>query len=229
MLEALEKNITALKAHIRKDEGCPKDDDGNIIAYFEPISKMWHIAYGHLLDAEQSNRELKAMGLDDELDNWEGFTIADGVEEELLDIDIDDTLKMLYVSFDEHELGNLDSVRFISLFSMAYQQGSVVKFPAMIEAIKREYWDRAADEMLWSCGLKKQRRSIWYKQTPERAQKMSDAMRHGNWEGESTETDPGPPGASVLDDTDLSTFSNAELIAEQNKVHAEIARRLDVS
>lgn len=179
MLEALEKNITALKAHIRKDEGCPKDDNGKIVAYFEPISQKWHIAYGHLLDAEQSDRELEVMGLEDELDNWDGFIIPDGAEERLLDIDIDDTIKMLFVSFEEHELGKLDPMRFISLFSMAYQQGSAVKFPAMIEAIKREDYERAADEMLWSCGLKKQRRSIWYKQTPERAQKMSDAMRLG--------------------------------------------------
>ena len=216
MLEALEKNITALKAHIRKDEGCPKDDDGNIVAYLEEVSGKWHIAYGHLLDAEQSDRELEAMGLDDELDNWEGFTIADGAEERLLDIDIDDTIKMLFVSFEEHELGKLDSVRFISLFSMAYQQGSAVKFPAMIEAIKREDWGRAADEMLWSCGLKKQRRSIWYKQTPERAQKMSDAMRWDAWE---------KPESNSVDEM-VDAISGIQLYTD-DQLLAEIKRRME--
>ena len=212
MTEALKKNIEALKAHIRHDEGCPKNDKGLCIAYFESVSKKIHIAYGHLLDAEQSTRELKAMGLDDELDNWDGFTIPDGAEEELLDIDIDDTMKALYVEFDEHELGKLDSVRFIALFSMAYQQGSVVKFPAMIEAIKREDYERAADEMLWSCGLKKQRRSIWYQQTSDRCQKMSDAMRWGTWE--KPEKDPVTEIAESLKQSDLQSYTHDQLLTE---------------
>ena len=218
MLEALQKNIDALKAHIRKDEGCPKNDEGKIVAYFEPISKKWHVAYGHLLDAEQSARELKAMRLDDELDNWDGFTIPDGAEEELLDIDIDDTMKALYVEFDEHELVKLDSVRFIALFSMAYQQGSVVKFPAMIEAIKQGDYERAADEMLWSCGLKKQRRSIWYKQTSERAQKMSDAMRWGAWEK------PESNSANEM----VEATDGIQLYADE-QILAEIKRRMERS
>ena len=184
MLTKLQSLIDALKEHIRKDEGCPKNKDSEIVAYFEEVSEMWHIAYGHLLDTEQSIRELKAMGLDDELDNWEGFIITEEQAEELLNIDIDDALTMLKLSFDESELEKLDTVRFISLFSMSYQLGSVVKFPAMVSAIKREDWDRAADEMLWSCGVKKTKRSQWYKDTPKRCQKMADAMRWGTWEGE---------------------------------------------
>ena len=50
----------------------------------------------------------------------------------------------------------------------------------MVEAVKSGDWDRAADEMLWGNGLKKQRRSKWYKQTPNRCQDAADKMRHGS-------------------------------------------------
>lgn len=211
MLEKLQENINALKAHLRHDEGeeeeAYQDSEGN-----------WTIAVGHLLDAEQSDRELKAMGLEDELDDWEGFTVTPEQMEELLNIDIDDTLTMLKLSFDESELEKLDPTRFISLFSMAYQLGSVIKFPAMVKAVKTEDWGRAADEMLWSCGLKQQRRSTWYKQTPNRCQKMADGMRYGTFEKD--KQDPVTAIAASLKESDLQTYTHDQLLAE-------IKRRLE--
>lgn len=194
----MSKNREALKQHLEHDEGRRKKA-------YKDSKGYWTIAIGHLLDAEQSDRELAALGLEDELDNWEGFEITDAQIDELLDIDIDDTLTMLKLSFEESELEKLDPDRYISLFSMAYQLGSVIKFPAMVSAVKREDWDRAADEMLWSCGLKKKKRSQWYKDTPNRCQKMSDAMRYGSFEE-----------AAQCPDDELSwhTVSNEELLAE---------------
>ena len=200
----MSRNREALKQHLEHDEGRRKQA-------YKDSKGYWTIAIGHLLDAEQSDRELQAMGLEDELDTWEGFEITDPQIEELLDIDIDDTLTMLKLSFDESELEKLDPVRYISLFSMAYQLGSVIKFPAMVSAVKREDWDRAADEMLWSCGLKKKKRSQWYKDTPERCQKMSDAMRYGSFE---KPEDPVTESAASVKQSELSKYADAELVTE---------------
>lgn len=202
------KNREALKKHLEHDEGRRREA-------YKDSKGYWTIAVGHLLDAEQSDRELAAMGLDDELDTWEGFEITEAQIDELLDIDIDDTLTMLKLSFDESELAVLDPVRYISLFSMAYQLGSVIKFPAMVSAVKAADWDRAADEMLWSCGLKKKRRSQWYKDTPKRCQKMSDGMRWGAWEcPEPTETESPLAAGEGTPSEALSSYASTELLQE---------------
>ncbi len=206
MLEKLKENITALKAHITLDEGEEEE------AYLDSKDN-WTVGIGHLLSAEQTDRELRAMGLEDELDNWEGFKITDAQMHELLDIDIDDTMTMLKISFDATELAKLDSVRFISLFSMAYQLGSVVKFPAMVDAIKRADWDRAADEMVYSCGMKKNKRSQWYKDTPNRCQKMSDGMRWGAWENPKA-GDPVTEISASLKEHEIRQLTDAQLLAE---------------
>ena len=93
-------------------------------------------------------------------------------------------LRIRFTDFDspfaDEELEGLDSQRFCALFNMAFQNGSCVKFPSMVNAVKEGDWERAADEMLWSNGLKKNRRSAWYKQTPERCQENADMMRCGS-------------------------------------------------
>ncbi len=197
----MSKNREALKQHLEHDEGRRKKA-------YKDSKGYWTIAIGHLLDAEQSDRELEAMGLEDELDTWEGFELTDAQIEALLDIDIDDTLTMLKLSFDESELETLEPERYISLFSMAYQLGSVIKFPEMVSAVKRGDWDRAADEMLWSNGLKKQRRSQWYKDTPKRCEKMAAAMRFGAFDAYNT------PSGRKPDDTPLSSYTTEALLRE---------------
>ena len=59
--------------------------------------------------------------------------------------------------------------------------------------------------MLWSCGLKKKKHSQWYKDTPKRCQKMSDAMRYGSFEKEEPRPGEAPSWSEV---------SNAQLLAE---------------
>ena len=200
-IDKLLGNINALKEHLEHDEGRRK-------GAYKDSKGFWTIAVGHLLSAEQTDRELEAMGLDDELDDWEGFEITDEQIDALLDIDIDDTLTMLKLSFTIDELTGLNPDRFIALFSMAFQMGSVVKFPSMVNAIKLADWERAADEMLWSNGLKKQRRSQWHKDTPKRCQKMSDGIRWGNFDGQFKQPLP------VVAARPLSAYSDADLIEE---------------
>lgn len=169
------ENIRELKIHLELKEGRRKEA-------YKDSEGHWTIGVGHLLDAEQKDDELAAMGLDDELDNWEGFEISEEAIDKLLDIDIEDTLHGLRFSFTDEELEGLDPKRFCALFNMAFQNGSCVKFPSMVNAIKDGDWERAADEMLWSNGLKKNRRSAWYKQTPTRCQENADMMRQGSVE-----------------------------------------------
>ena len=166
------ENIKELKAHLELKEGRKTK------AYPDQFGVM-HIAVGHKLDAEQKDDELAAMGLEDELDDWTDFEISEEAIDLLLDIDIEDTLHGLRFSFTDEELEALDPQRFCALFNMAFQNGSCVKFPSMVQAVKDGDWQRASDEMLWSNGLKKNRRSAWYKQTPRRCQENADMMLNG--------------------------------------------------
>ena len=167
------ENIQELKKHLELKEGRKRK------AYPDQFGVM-HIAVGHKLDAEQKDDELAAMGLEDELDDWNGFEISEEAIDLLLDIDIEDTLHGLRFSFTDEELEALDPQRFCALFNMAFQNGSCVKFPSMVKAVKEGDWQRASDEMLWSNGLKKNRRSAWYKQTPGRCQENADMMLKGS-------------------------------------------------
>ena len=182
-------NIEALKIEIREDEGVKKDEDGFHIVYPGPKTKKPHVAYGHLLGQEQNDDELAVMNLLDEPDDWFtcGLKLTDGQAESLLDIDIYDAIEGLHPSkrhpgWTEEELEELDPQRFIALINMAFQLGGPgvrMKFPSFVGAVKSEDWERAADEMLWSNGETKERRSQWYKDTPQRCQMMADKMRYG--------------------------------------------------
>lgn len=166
------ENIKELKAHLELREGRKRK------AYPDSEGYMT-IGVGHKLDAEQKDDELAAMGIEDELDDWEGFEISEEAIDMLLDIDIEDTLHGLRFSFTDAELEALDPVRFCALFNMAFQNGSCVKFPSMVKAVKEGDWKRASAEMLWSNGVLQNRRSRWYKQTPGRCQENADMMLNG--------------------------------------------------
>lgn len=145
------------------------------------VKGKMHIGYGHCLDQEQTDDELLVMGLDDEEDDWEGFELSDDQCEALLRIDVEDALEDVLHSFTQEELDALEPARWCAIISMVFQMGGggLRKFPSFIAAVKAGDWDRAADEMLWSNGLKKQRRSAWYKQTKIRCQEAAEAMRVG--------------------------------------------------
>ena len=186
-----------MKAELREDEGEKRNEDGLHIVYKGPKTGLPHCCYGHLLGQQQSEEELQAMGLEDEPEDWfsAGLTFTDDVAEKLLEIDIWDAIEGLhpskrYPGFTEDELSELDPQRFIALINMAFQLGGPgvrMKFPSFVQAVKNEDWNRAADEMMWSNGLLKQKRSQWYIDTPGRCQAMADKMRLGCEPGEDTE------------------------------------------
>jgi len=61
------------------------------------------------------------------------------------------------------------------IYAMAFQLGTsgLLGFKKMLEAVKGQYWDAAAHEM---------RESLWYKQVPERAERMAKQMETGEWQ-----------------------------------------------
>ena len=191
------------------EEGEERDENGHHIAHL--VNGKQHIAYGHLLDQEQTDDELEIMGLDDELDDWSGFTVNDEQAKALFEVDVEDAYSGALISFTGDELDELDDVRWAIVVSMCYQMGSVKKFPSFIEAVKLGDWNRAADEMLWSNGLRKERRSAWYKETPNRCQRAADAMISGNLEGYD---DTSVVQAIKSQDDFIEGISNTDLIAE---------------
>ena len=181
-------NLEYLKSMIKEEEGEVRNDEGFHVVYPGPKTKKPHIGWGHLLGQEQSEAELNAMQLQESLDDdWWGFTIDDASAEELLDIDIQDAIESLHPTgrldgWTEDELEELDPERYVALISMAFQMGGYgvrSKFPSFMKAVKSEDWQRASDEMMWSNGLIKQKRSQWWKDSPTRCEEMADKMLHG--------------------------------------------------
>ena len=207
-------NREILKDEVRSDEGYEDT------TYLGPVTGLPHIGYGHLLGEEQTDEELQILGLDDEPEDWTGFKISREQAEQLLDRDVDDAMESLAPTWDVAELEALDTERFIALMSMAYQMGGYKiqkKFPSFVKAMKEKDYDRAADEMLWSNGLRKERRSAWYKQTPERCQEMADRMRHG------TATVKAANDVDSFEDIPIDELSTVPI----EDIFAEIKRRID--
>lgn len=178
----------------------------------------WHIGIGHSLKDPQTDAELTILGLDDDLEDWDGFKITDIQIDQLFEHDIDETFHRLGRSFTDEELDSLDPERFMALYNMAYQIGSVSGFPSMVQAVKDEDWELAADEMLYRNGQNKLVHSIWYKQTPKRCQENADKMRFGTIVEEQDE--PGqPPPASIS--------KQQELISDIREKLNELEKHLD--
>lgn len=71
--------------------------------------------------------------------------------------------------------GNLDDARAGVLLNMSYQLGveGVLGFKNMLNAVRRKDWAEAARQM---------KDSKWYRQTPERAERLMDQMITGKWQ-----------------------------------------------
>lgn len=207
------ERLDLLKKRLVSDEG------------FNPVAHQvfgkWHIGFGHYLGQEQTDEELEVMGLDDELDDWEGFELTPDQCESLFKIDVEDAFADAQLVFDDNVLDSLTPSRWCVVVEMCYQMGAggVRKFKSFIAAVIDGDWDRAADEMLWSNGLRRQRRSAWYKQTPDRCQEAADAMRGGSFHGHEVVTDV---GAGLMSSEGISKEDIVELIAAKLGVEIEI-------
>ena len=212
----MSNNVKALRDYLVIEEGL------ELTAYLEKKSNKMHIAYGHLLEQEQTPEELIILGLEDDLDDWTGFTITQEQADQMLDQDIQDAEESLAPAFTPESLGILAPARYIALLSMSFQLGGygVQRFKAMVKAIHEEDWDRAADEMLWRDGLKKHRPSAWFSQTQSRCESAAHAMRTGSFDK--------PEAPAILSEpvSELASYSNEEFFKHCETILKELLRRI---
>ena len=155
-------------------------EEGEHLEAYQDSEGYWTIAIGHRLDILQSEEELAALGLEEELEDWEGFTVTKEGSASLFKIDLQEAIHDLYPAFSEEDLNKLDPVRFAVIVSMAFQMGGagVRKFRNFIKAVKAQEWQDAAREMEYA-NYETQRRSKWYIQTPQRCIRASQMMATG--------------------------------------------------
>ena len=101
-----------------------------------------------------------------------GLNLEAGITEEEAHIILRHRLRRISSSLDYNWYRNLNDVRKGIILNMVYQMGltGVLKFRKMIAAMADNKFNTAADEMM---------DSAWYKQTPNRAQRLIDKMRSG--------------------------------------------------
>ena len=199
------KNNELLRQLLIDEEGCEleayKDSEG-----------VWTIAIGHNLETDQTEEELAILGLEDELEDWEGFTITEQQAFELFDLDVEEAVNDLYPAFTDEDIAKLNDTRYAVLISMVFQMGGagVRKFKNFVKAVKTEDWGTAAEEMIYA-NPKVKRHSRWYTQTPERCQRAADAMRTGFFE---RYVDSPGNASSETPKAPLSVYASTELLEE---------------
>lgn len=186
------------------------DEEGFELEAYKDSEDIWTIGIGHNLETDQTPEELSIMGLDDELEDWEGFTITEEQAFELFALDVDEAVNDLSPAFVEEDLLKLNETRFAIIVSMVFQMGGagVRKFKNFVKAVKTEDWDTAAEEMIYA-NPKVKRHSKWYTQTPERCLRAAAAMRTGSFE-----EDAGTPPADETPSGGLSVYSSTDLLQE---------------
>jgi lysozyme len=107
------------------------------------------------------------------IDRRKGGVIPQPVLDYWLDFEIDKRRRALRAALPWFD--RLDDVRKSALLNMAYQLGvdGLLAFSKALARIRDERWEDAKTELL---------DSIWAKQTPERAKRMAEQIRTGEWQ-----------------------------------------------
>lgn len=132
-----------------------RGDEGVDRAAYTDHLGFWTIGVGRLIDRRKPGAGLR----DDEISY-------------LLNNDIDDRINALNKRLPWFQ--NLDDVRKGVLLNMAFQLGvdGLLGFKNTLKMVEEGKYAEAADNMLLS---------KWAQQTPARAQRMAEQMRHGQW------------------------------------------------
>jgi lysozyme len=129
-------------------------DEGRKKAAYRCSEGYWTIGVGRLIDKRK------------------GGGLRDSEIDFLLMNDIEDRINALHdvLPWFQH----LDDVRKGVLLNMSFQMGvdGLLGFHTTLRLVRERNYEAAADQML---------ESLWAKQTPERAQRLSDQMRDGKW------------------------------------------------
>lgn len=132
-----------------------KRHEGRVLTAYQDHLGFWTIGYGRLIDKRRNGG------------------ISEAEAEQLLQNDVSAVVGQLsrQISFWER----LNAPRQAVLMNMAFQMGvaGLLKFKRTLNLIEAGQFSEAASNMLTS---------PWAKQTPRRAQEMSNQMRTGKWQ-----------------------------------------------
>lgn len=132
-----------------------RDEEGEVLSAYQDHLGFWTIGVGHLIDKRK------------------GGTISPYISSLLLESDIADKASDLDKSLPWWR--DLDDGRQAVLLGMAFQMGinGLLGFKNTLAMVKSGNYAGAANGML---------NSLWAKQTPARAKRMSEQMRTGEWQ-----------------------------------------------
>lgn len=132
-----------------------KGDEGVIPHAYQDHLGFWTIGVGRLIDKRKG-----------------GCLRPDEISY-LLNNDVDDRIDQLTRRLPWFQ--NLDDARKGVLLNMSFQMGveGLLQFERTLALIEQGKYDLAANAML---------QSLWAKQTPERAKRMAEQMRTGQWQ-----------------------------------------------
>ena len=132
-----------------------RDEEGEVLSAYQDHLGFWTIGVGHLIDKRK------------------GGAISPYISRLLLESDIADKASDLDKSLPWWR--DLDEVRQAVLLGMAFQMGinGLLGFKNTLAMVKSGNYAGAANGML---------NSLWAKQTPARAKRMSEQMRTGEWQ-----------------------------------------------
>jgi lysozyme len=128
---------------------------------------------GLVLHAYKDSLGYLTIGYGRLIDKAKGGGISEGEAEYLLQNDVSIVLSALQRNITFFE--RLSVARQAVLMNMAFQMGinGLLKFKKTLTLIEMGDYDAAADNML---------KSLWAKQTPNRAAEMAEQMRTGQWQ-----------------------------------------------
>lgn len=153
--------------------GMIRYDEGEKLIVYKDTEGYWTIGVGHLLTKDPSKetafRELdKLVGK-----NHYGY-INKKESETILENDINRTIKDISKTKLSATYTIIDGVRRTALVNMCFQLGvsGVLQFKKMIAHLNNNEYELAADEAL---------NSKWARQTPNRAKRVTDVIRYGDY------------------------------------------------
>ncbi|MBT1744892.1 glycoside hydrolase family protein [Enterobacter hormaechei] len=150
-------------------------DEGEKLTIYKDTEGYWTIGVGHLLTKSPSKDEAIRQ-LDKLVGTGHYGYINKQESRQILEIDINQTIKQIGRTELINVYTSLDIIRRTALVDMCFQLGvqGVLQFKKMIQHLNAREYEKAADEAL---------NSKWARQTPNRAKRVTDVIRYGDYRG----------------------------------------------
>lgn len=150
-------------------------DEGEKLTIYKDTEGYWTIGVGHLLTKSPSKDEAIRQ-LDKLVGTGHYGYINKQESRKILEIDINQTIKQIGRTELINVYTSLDIIRRTALVNMCFQLGvqGVLQFKKMIQHLNAREYEKAADEAL---------NSKWALQTPNRAKRVTDVIRYGDYRG----------------------------------------------